>query len=124
MLELTSATTTGSIDVAVYSDNSGAPGALFDDVDTLPGTAVHSSPFATDVPFATPFDLTADTNWWLGISSTNDPTASWVITEAGFMMEISGSDVAAAPEPGTWMLFAAGLGIVLLARLARTRRTA
>ena len=50
VLELNSATTTGSIDVAVYSDNSGAPGALFDHVYTLPGTAVHSSPFATDVP--------------------------------------------------------------------------
>ena len=40
------------------------------------------------------------------------------------MMEISGSDVAAAPEPGTWMLFAVGLGIVSVVRLARNRRTA
>jgi hypothetical protein len=137
---------TGILDVDLYSDSGGTPGASMDLIGTVAESGITTVTLEDFSSFS-PISLSANTTYWIGITTTspsetnlpgweasNDAlgvgvsSQSWYdatdgsnsnsVDQFALMMKISGTDVS-TPEPAT-LLFS-GLGLAALA-FARRRR--
>ena len=134
----------GTFTISLYNDSSTSPGSFigsstFNDFLLSSSLGVFSE--------ATSFSLSADTRYWIGLSSTG--TTDWSFSadisgpgvageffanqdgvfpnsEAPYQMELTGSTSSVVPEPSTWAMMAigfAGLGFLGF-RSAKQRRFA
>jgi hypothetical protein len=127
-------TSTGTITVDLRSDNSTSPGAVIATIGTLSDSLLSTSASVFDFP-VTPITLTANTRYWIQIST--DPSTAvwwwssdtsgigvageffsnangvWPNDDGPYQMQVSGNST--VPEPGAiivWSLLGA-LGITL-----------
>ena len=117
----------GTYNVTLYADNSGTPGSVILNFAGTNDFILPGSPGVVDTSFV-PYLLTADTRYWVSISSTDsivwyrslDTSEPGVAGEffanaygvfpnsdGPYQMAISGS-VAATPLPSTWTMLIAG----------------
>jgi hypothetical protein len=113
----------GSFSVGIYSDSSTNPGALLEDLGTFNDSSLGSSPATFTVNLGTPYALSANTRYWVGLTSFNT-SAAWSITtdtsgvgvaseyysstpsgtqsnsSGPFQMRVYGT---AVPEPTSWI---------------------
>lgn len=137
-------TGSGSLSVSLLSDSSTSPGGLLDPIGSLSDSSlIANCNCIYDFPVL-PFALTANTRYWIALSSSNNSTANWslegpflgqpldvgvtgeFIGDSGNVMGDHGEafqmkvTVAATtvpsgvPEPSAALLFATGLGALLL----------
>ena len=76
-LMLRGSPSSGSFSVSLYSDSSASPGKLLCTIGTLSDNALPLSWSVVDLSLASPYDLAADTRYWLVLNSTNSSTAEW-----------------------------------------------
>jgi hypothetical protein len=129
---------TGSFTVALLSDNATSPGATLATLGTLSDSVLSFSGSVFDFPLANPLALSADTRYWVQVSST-DSGAGWSYSSntsgigvAGeyhanafsvydnasnspYQLQINGT----VPEPATAWLF--GFGLIALWRRGKAR---
>src|SRR5581483_4195163 len=136
---------TASFTVGLYADSSTSPGTLLNTLGTLTDNSVPGSGFTIEDFSFSPISLSANTRYWIGISSSNGSLAEWSlgfgptagdVGVAGEFTDDSGSvsstafpgshtlafqmqvmDGPATPEPSTIVLGLSGL--VLLAAWKR-----
>ena len=80
-------TSGGSITVSLLSDVSTSPGAVLTTIGTLADSSLSVTPTVVDFP--TSFNLTANTRYWVELSSTNGSSALW-----SWSFDLSGVGVA------------------------------
>jgi len=130
--------TTGTASLNLYSDNGGIPGALFG---VLTSSGSYPSSLSDSVFTASGLTLAENTTYWLVLGASSGTFEwSWTSTNAGsgtgytgnsayfdgsywygtsgvysYQLSVKADPVAAsaAPEPASFELFAAALGIVL-----------
>jgi len=74
-------TTTGTVTVSLLSDNGTSPGTVLDTLGTINDTALSLyTPATVDFQQSIPIDLTANTRYWIEVSSTDDSSAGWSYT--------------------------------------------
>lgn len=134
LLLLGDSTTSGSISVDLFSDNSTSPGTLLQNIGSLSDSSLTSSLSVFDFSLGLSYALAANTRYWIVVSST-DSSAQWgwsldnsalgvageyfsnvngvfPNTDGPYQMQL-GSGGSTVPEPGTMLLL--GLGLALLA---------
>jgi hypothetical protein len=71
----------GSVDLTLLADNGTAPGAALLYLGSLSDSALSTSPTVFDVPLATPYNLAANTRYWIELSSSNGTVAHWEFSQ-------------------------------------------
>lgn len=136
-----------ALNISLASDSLGEPGTILETIHfpgSVPGPLAPQSPI-----FAASVDrplLTMGNQYWVIASATSATHMAWQLNTTGDVgpigarveggdwttfsdlrggMRISGTAVAAIPEPSTYALMLAGLGVVVFAaKRARRKRTA
>jgi hypothetical protein len=138
-LKLSGTPGSGSVTVRLLSNAANTPGAVLGTIGTLSDSALSSTLANFTLTLTNPFSLTANTRYWIQLSSNNSSAAwAWsnVITGPGVAREsfanVNGvfqnaadapyqmQVTTATPEPSTYAFM--GLGLVGLA-IWRKRRT-
>jgi hypothetical protein len=70
----------GSISVRFLSDSSTSPGSVLATVGTLADGSLSNSLSVFDFPLTTPYNLDANTRYWVQLISTNNSTANWAFS--------------------------------------------
>jgi len=68
---------TGSVSVDLFSDNSTTPGTLLSNIGVIADTLLSSALANYSLSFSTPYNLAANTRFWLGLSTSNGSNAEW-----------------------------------------------
>jgi len=133
-------TSGGSITVSLLSDSSTSPGSVLTTIGTLADSFLSSTPAVFDFP--TSFSLTANTRYWVELSSSNGSSALWswsldtsgvgvgseffanttgvfTNTDGPYQMEVI-TGTSSVPEPATLALL--GMGIAGIAGHSWRRR--
>jgi hypothetical protein len=76
-LKLRGSPSPGSLSVALYSDSNRSPGKLLCTIGTLSDKALPSTWSVLDFWLTSPYQLAADTRYWVVLTSTNSSTAEW-----------------------------------------------
>ena len=142
-----------SFGVAIYSDSSSTPGALFTSVGSVSDTLLPGNGFATIDLSGLSISLSAGTRYWVGLSTTSGGGASWALgtptggdtgvtgqfyDDGGFIHSTGGSSVNEAflmqlsgttatgnvPEPASFLLGGTGLFALLCLRRQKQGRSA
>ena len=71
----------GSMTVGLYSDSSHTPGTLLTVIGTLDDHLIAEHGGVSDFPVSPGFALTANTRYWIGVSTSNASLAGWATTE-------------------------------------------
>jgi hypothetical protein len=72
-------TDNGSLSVGLFSDSSTSPGGLLDHIGSLSDSSLTANcDCIYDFPVL-PFALTANTRYWIGLSTSNGSSANWAI---------------------------------------------
>jgi len=134
-------TSSGAVDVDLYSDNSIAPGELIAVLGVINDSALSDTPAVYDVPLTVAPPLADDTVYWVGLSGTT--SAQWYydgdsngIGVAGesfanqtgvysdsfdpYQMQVA-MQVTESPEPASSLLIAVGAGVAGVLVLLRRR---
>lgn len=129
-------TSSGSVDVGLYGDNSTTPGELIAVLGIVYDSALSDTPAIYDIALTAFPLLTDDTLYWVGLSGTT--TAAWAYDydESGigvadeffsnqigvfsndndpYQMSVT-EGVSTVPEPSTCLLIVVGIGVLALLR--------
>lgn len=132
-------TSSGAVDVGLYSDDSTAPGALIAVLGSVEDSALSDTPAIFDITLTAYPLLSDNTRYWIGLSGTTAAEWSYDYDSSGtgvadeffanqvgvfsneedpYQMSVT-QGVSAAPEPSSGLLIA--MGAVFLAFLAAAR---
>jgi hypothetical protein len=137
-------TSSGTLDVGLYADNSTSPGQLIATLGSISDSALSETPATYDISLkATPL-LVSNTLYWIGLYGTTTGEWSYDYDDSGIgvandyfanqlgvfsnvndpyqMSVLEGAS--SVPEPANFLVVAAGLGFLTLLRRRATRRTA
>jgi hypothetical protein len=130
-------TSSGAVQAGLYSDNSTEPGALIADLGSLSDRALSNEAAEYDVTLAVDPFLAANTRYWIGLSGTttaewawsldtsglgvaneyySNPTGTFPNSEGPYQMWVTVTETSETPEPASFLLFAAGTGLLGLLR--------
>jgi hypothetical protein len=130
-----------SSSVDLYSDSSMGPGKLLTTIGSLNDNELSGTLSVVDFPLASPYTLSANTRYWLVLTSTNNSIAEWswsadkdaLGVEGEYFGNGSGSDkevysniygpyqmqISDIPLPPSLLLFGSGLAGIGLLRLRK-----
>jgi hypothetical protein len=127
----------GTYNLSVYSDNFTTPGGVILNIGNIPDAILSATLNTVSTSFA-PFTLTANTRYWIGISSADSINWSWSFDVSGpgvaneFFANGSGVHpnrdgpyqmaLFETPLPAALPLFATGLGVMGLLARRRMRK--
>ena len=124
--------------VGLLSDNSISPGSVLDILGFFSDSSLTTSLGVLDIPLATPYDLAADTRYWILVVGEDGSSVQWSFDAANGGTGVAAEynyyagnvyannsftpyqmEVSSTPEPASWSLLAA-VGVWLA--LERRRR--
>jgi hypothetical protein len=134
MMVLNGSPSPGSISIQLFSDATTSPGFVLSTIAVVSDNLLPSNPQVLDFHLTTPYMLSANTRYWIELSSTNNSTANWAFSfdttgvgvaneyyanalgvfpniDGPYQMAVEGNNTAfsAAPEPASVTLILVGL---------------
>ena len=70
-------TSSGSVTVALYNDNSTSPGTVLYTIGSISDSSLSSTLTVYDFTLATSQNLSANTRYWIGLKTSDNSTAYW-----------------------------------------------
>ena len=135
LLTLNGSAPTGVLDIGLYGDNFGTPGALITSLGTLADTSLTNPIAEYNITLTANPVLAASTQYWIGLFGTTSANWSWSLDTSG--PGVSGEEFSNSsgtwpsidgpyqmavtttptPEPASVLLLVSGVGLLTLYRL-------